>query len=139
MTNGSEVTTGKSYATICYGGGDGLGPADAATFTIDLETAEFIVRMAEIVKKEGLDSLSRFDYLQWWEDLDIDDADDGRLNPDTLDLEDGQEMRSECDKLHVGETDFWFSCYRKHCDDLIETPMLPIKELAEHFGIPFRR
>lgn len=99
-------------------------------FTVDEETAQEIIRLAGIVKANGLHKVEKFDcrasYLQYDPEQDPEKAKDaGKAN----------EIRTEADRLIVSDTAFWFAGYIKHTAVEIESGQQRIDELAEHWGL----
>ncbi len=150
-TRHSEIIMGEArhYETPCSGGGEAFGAPALASFDITKSDAEFIVRMARMVKENGLYKVERFDGSVTWLDRadslgEIADRRPGE-QVETLEREiDGemetlQPMRTECDTLSITDSEFFFSCYRKHCDDKITTGNVQIEEIANHFGLEFRK
>ena len=102
----------------------------AATFAIDKETAELILKISGIVKANDLHKAEKFDYrasfLQYDPETDPEDAEDAG---------DENTLRTECDALVIKEDSFFFTAYVKHTDVKVETDSCPISELVEHFGL----
>jgi len=103
-----------------------------AQFTVSESDAKEIVRLATLVKDNDLYKVERFDYrvsylkhdpAEWPEDAE----EAGEQN----------EMRTDCDCINVSVDEFWFSAAEKNSSIEYVTDHQSIKELADHFGIPF--
>jgi hypothetical protein len=99
-------------------------------FNIDEEAAQEIIRLAGIVKANGLYKVEKFDcrarYLRYDPEQDPEGAEDeGEKN----------EIPTEADRLNVSDTGFWFSGYLKHTAVEIESEQQRIGDLAEHLGL----
>lgn len=139
----------KHYETTCSGGGEALGAPALAIFDISDLDAAFILRMAALVRENGLHKVERFDSSVTW----LDRADSlgeiaGKHPGEEVEtferVLDGETetllpMRTECDTISITDSEFFFSCYRKHCDELITTDSVPIEEIARHFGLKFAK
>lgn len=101
-----------------------------ATFKVDEDTAKEIVKLSQLVKEHGLNSVEKFDYradfLQYSPQTDPEDAEQA-----------GQDnsVRTEHDCLVVTDDRFWFSAYIKHTDILVSCEGQSIQGLREHFGL----
>ena len=97
-------------------------------FNIDAEAAQEIIRLAGIVKANGLYKVEKFDcracYLRYDPEQDPEGA-EGEKN----------EIPTEADRLNVSDTDFWFSGYLKHTAVEIESEQQRIDDLAKHLGL----
>lgn len=130
----------KTYAVECSGGGEVFDAPELAIFSVDRETATFIVEMSALVKRAGIYKVAKFDARVTWLETDPRDLLEGDADgTDISNLKWGEDdvMRAEADALNVNDDRFWFSCYRKHCDDKITTADQSISDLAAFFGIPF--
>lgn len=135
----------KRYVTGCSGGGEGLGAPALAVFDIDRKTAEFIIRMARLVKMHEISEIERYDFRTWYFETDPrDDLDDERrqameADPALIELDDDDEniLRTDADRLSVTADKFHFLTYRRYCDVEIETEGQSIAELAACFDIPW--
>lgn len=122
------MTKAKTYSVKCSSS-DEFGDCPAlAEFSIDENTAREIERLTQLIKKNSLHTVEKFDYRVTWL----------RTDPAELDDEPSQgksnEMRTECDILCISNDAFWFRCYLKHCDYLITTQSQSTAELLEHFA-----
>lgn len=134
------------YELSCTGGGDFHGAPALAVFDIDRATANFIIAMAAIVAANDLHKVEKFDYrVSWREDPSIQEMEIGEgvkeLERFSAEIDGEQrelvEMRSECDCININKTYVWFTCFRRHCDDVINTGDVAIADLAKAFGLPF--
>lgn len=111
----------KEYSLECHGGGEALGAPDLATFSVERDTAAFIVAMSAFAREHDLHRIERCDNRVTW----LESADD----------EQPEVMLSECTILCIDNDSFWYRCYRKHGDHLIETETCSIAELAAFHGL----
>jgi hypothetical protein len=99
-------------------------------FTVDQETAREIIRLAEIVKANGLHKVEKFDcracYLK---------VDPEQTLQDASDAGDNNKIHTEADRLNVSDTDFWFSGYIKHTAVEILSEQQRVDDLARHLGL----
>lgn len=120
QTYRTEVRSSDEFADI----------PTVAEFTVDQATAQEIIRLAGIVKTNGLHKVEKFDcracYFKYDPQQDPEDAKNaGEAN----------EIRTEADRLNVSGTNFWFSGYMRHTAVEIETEQQRIDELAQHWGL----
>lgn len=109
------------YRLRCYGGGDHLGAPERVEFSIDRETARFILRMSTLVHEHDLHTIERLGGDAVW----IDRQDDEVL----------EVMRSEGDCLSIDHDSFWLSCYRWHGSAKIESERCAIVDLATFYRL----
>lgn len=86
--------------------------------TIERERAIEIVRMAKLVSEHDLYAASHFDLRAEWTDSD------------------GEDVRTDIDRIEVSETEFWFTSVLKHSDIEIQSERTEIRKLIEPFGLP---
>ena len=104
-----------------------------AEFTIDEATAADIIRLAAIVKTNGLYKVERFDYRAKYLRYDPEqDPEDAKLAGER------NEFRTEIDVLNVGDREFWFSAYIKYTDIKILSEQQRIEDLVQHFALEDR-
>jgi hypothetical protein len=124
------MANSQTYRTEVRSGHEDADIPTVVKFTVDEETAREIIRLAEIVKANGLYKVEKFDcrasYLLYDPEQDPERAKHaGEEN----------EMRTETDRLNVSDTEFWFSAYIKHTSVEIESEQQRIDQLAEHLGL----
>ena len=107
----TEVRTDSDYDEI----------PGAVEFVIDEATAREIVRLAVLIKANGLYKIEKFDYRAAWID-----------SPDS---EHPENIRVDAGALNVSETEFWFSTYIKHTDVQILSERQRIGDLMDFFGL----
>src|ERR1700730_1492579 len=98
-------------------------------FSIDEAAAAEIIRLAEMVKANGLYKIEKFDYRAQYlkYDPEQDPKEAERAGADN-------EFRTEADVLNITDTEFWFSGYIKHTDIEILSEQQRIDDLTEHFA-----
>lgn len=129
------MSNAKQYSTDVSCSDEWVESPETATFAIDKETAEDIIKLSQLVRDNGLYKVEKFDYRVTYykqnpedlEDDEVDDADDDASN----------EVRTDCDCISVSGDEFWFSACTKNTSIEYVTSHQPIKELADHFGIEF--
>jgi len=100
-------------------------------FSIDDATAADIIRLAEIVKTNGLYKIEKFDYRAKYLKYDPEqDPEEAKLAGEE------NEFRTEADVLNVTDTEFWFSAYIRHTDIEVLSEQLGIQELADRCNSP---
>jgi hypothetical protein len=124
------MASSTTYRTAVRSGDEFADIPAVAEFTVDQETAQEIIRLAGIVKSNGLYKVEKFDcracYLRYDSEHDPEDAEDaGEAN----------EIRTEADRLNVSDTEFWFSGYIKHTAVEIESEQQQIDDLCKHLGL----
>jgi hypothetical protein len=98
-------------------------------FSIDEADAAEIIRLAGIVKANGLYKIEKFDYRAQYLKYDPqEDPEEAKLAGEE------NEFRTEADVLNVSDTEFWFSGYIKHTDIEILGQQQRIDDLAKHFA-----
>jgi hypothetical protein len=98
-------------------------------FSIDQAGAAEIIRLAGIVKANGLYKIEKFDYRAQYLKYDSErDPEEAKLAGEE------NEFRTEADVLNVSDTEFWFSSYIKHTDIEILSEQQLIDDLAKHFA-----
>ncbi len=103
-----------------------------AQFTISEDDAKEIVRLAALVKENQLYKVERFDYRVSYLKCDPDEC------PEDAEVAgEGNEVSTDCDCINVSVDKFWFSAAAKNSSIAYVTGHQAIKELADHFGIPF--
>ena len=82
--------------------------------TIDItdELRERIFFLASVVRLARCYTVTEFNYAPVWTYWE--EGEDGNERP-------GLAYRTDCDKLHVSETEFWWSCVHKHADLRVTT------------------
>jgi hypothetical protein len=97
-------------------------------FSIDEATAAEIIRLAALVRSNGLYKIEKFDcraqYLKYDPDQDPEDA---KLAGE------GNEFRTEAAVLNISDDEFWFSAYIRYTDIEILSEQQLIGDLLEHF------
>lgn len=99
-----------------------------AIFSINEETAREIIKLAAIVKANGIYKVEKFDYRCQW----------ALINPEEFQPEsedDENDLHTECDCLNVADDAFWFTAYVKHTDCKVSCDHVSIKTLAADFGL----
>lgn len=120
----------KQYRTSVRTDADYDEIPEVVQFTIDDLTAREIVRLAALVKANGLYKVEKFDYRARYLKNDLEET------PEEAAAEgEDNEVRTDSDCLNVSETEFWFSAYLKHCDVEILGERQRISELIEFFGL----
>jgi hypothetical protein len=125
------MANSKAFRTEVRCDNDNYSDIPAVTsFCIDEADAAQIIRLAEIVKANGLYKVEKFDcralYLKH----------DPELDPEEAKLA-GEEnaFRTEADVLNISDTEFWFSGYIKHTNIEILSELQSIQALAMHFAL----
>jgi hypothetical protein len=103
-----------------------------AQFTVSEGDAKEIVRLAALVKENDLYKVERFDYRVSYLKYDPDECPE-----DAEEAGEQNEVRTDCDCINVSVDEFWFSAAEKNSSIEYVTGHQSIKELADHFGIPF--
>lgn len=120
----------KDYKVQAHGGGECDITPRVVVFSIDLETAQKIVKLAALAEANDLHRLESFDYrakfLQFDPESDTEEAE--RVGTENA-------IRTECDRLAVGKQDFHFTGYIKHTDFEVHCDNCAIADLAAHFGL----
>jgi hypothetical protein len=124
----------KTFRTEVRSGGDYDDIPAVVEFTIDQLTAAEIIRLAGIVKANGLYKVEKFDYRAKYLRY------DPEQDPDDAELA-GEEnyLRTEADVLNVTDREFWFSAYIKHTNVEILSEEQGIDELVKHFALDRQR
>jgi hypothetical protein len=117
----------KTFRTEVRCGNDNYnGIPMVVAFSIDEEGAAEIIRLAGIVKANGLYKIEKFDYRAQYLKYDPEqDPEDAKLAGEE------NEFRTEADVLNVSDTEFWFSAYIRHTDIEVLSEPQRIDELAE--------
>ena len=98
-------------------------------FSINEASAAEIIRLAGIVKANGLYKIEKFDYRAEYLKYDPEeDPEEAKLAGEE------NEFRTEADVLNVSDEEFWFSAYIKHTDIEILSEQQSIDDLVQHFG-----
>jgi hypothetical protein len=98
-------------------------------FSINEADAAEIIRLAGIVRANGLYKIEKFDYRAQYLKYDPEeDPEEAKLAGEE------NEFRTEADVLNVGDEEFWFSAYIKHTDIEILSEQQGINDLVQHFG-----
>jgi hypothetical protein len=98
-------------------------------FSINEASAAEIIRLAGIVKTNGLYKIEKFDYrAEYLKYSPEEDPEEAKLAGEE------NEFRTEADVLNVSDEEFWFSAYIKHTDIEILSEQQSIDDLVEHFG-----
>lgn len=122
--------TNKEYKVEAKGGGECDITPRVVVFSIDLETAKKIAKLAALAEANGLHRIESFDYrakfLQFDPEAEPEEAE--RLGNENV-------VRTECDLLAVGRKEFNFRGYIKHTDIEICSGRCSIEELMAHFGL----
>src|SRR6202051_471815 len=102
----------KTFRTeVRYGNENYNDVPSVVEFSIDEATAAQIIRLAAIVKCNGLYKVEKFDYRARYLKHDPEqDPQDAELAGEE------NEFRTEADVLNVSDTEFWFSAYIRHTD-----------------------
>ena len=97
----------KTYRTEVRCGNDYYNDIPTvAAFSIDEAGAAEIIRLAGIVRANGLYKIEKFDYRAQYLKYDPEqDPEEDKLAGDE------NEIRTEADVLNVSDTEFWFSGY----------------------------
>ena len=120
----------KQYRTTVRSDNEFAEIPSVAVFTVDQVLANEIIRLAALVKANGLYKVEKFDYRTSFFEHDPVE------NPGAAEAAgDDNSVRTECDCLNVSEDSFWFSALRKHSDYEILTARQSISELQAHFGL----
>lgn len=120
----------KHYRTGVRSDSDHDELPEVVAFSIDETTAREIVRLAALVKANGIYKVEKFDYRARYYQRDIGEG------PDVPEIQgEDNDVRTDADCLNVSETDFWFSAYLKHCDVDIRGERQRVCELIDFFGI----
>ncbi|ABM96888.1 hypothetical protein Mpe_B0109 (plasmid) [Methylibium petroleiphilum PM1] len=122
--------TNKDYKVEAKGGGECDITPRVVVFSIDLETAKKIVKLAALAEANDLHRIESFDYRAQFLQF------DPEAEPEEVErVGDENEIRTECDLLAVGKKDFTFSAYIKHTDIEIRSEGCSIADLMAHFGL----
>jgi hypothetical protein len=98
-------------------------------FSIDEATAAEIIRLAALVRSNGLYKIEKFDYRAQYLKHDPDqDPEDAKLAGEE------NEFRTEVAVLNISDEEFWFSAYIRHTDIEILSEQQLIGDLIGHFG-----
>ena len=98
-------------------------------FSINEADAAELIRLAGIVKANGLYKIEKFDYRAQYLKYDPEqDPEEAKLAGEE------NEIRTEADVLNVSDEEFWFSAYIKHTDIEILSEQQSIDDLVQHFG-----
>jgi hypothetical protein len=97
--------------------GEDCGAIVSAQITVGRELATEILRLAQIVKSNGLYRVEKFSYNTGW------------VNAQ------GAEELTDSDCLNVSESQFWWTAYIKHTSSGVGTEKIEIADLAAHYGI----
>jgi hypothetical protein len=125
------MDSSKTFCTEVRCGNDYYNDVPSVVkFSIDESTAAEIIRLAAIVKSNGLYKVEKFDYRATYLKYDPEqDAEDAKLAGEE------NEFRTEADVLNVSDREFWFSAYIKHTDIDIESEEQRIDDLVRHFEV----
>jgi hypothetical protein len=97
-------------------------------FSISEADAAEIIRLAGIVRANGLYKIEKFDYRAQYLKYDPEeDPEEAKLAGEE------NEFRTEADVLNVSDEEFWFSAYIKHTDIEILSEQQRISDLIQHF------
>jgi hypothetical protein len=97
-------------------------------FSINEADAAEIIRLAGIVRANGLYKIEKFDYRAQYLKYDPEeDPEEAKLAGEE------NEFRTEADVLNVSDEEFWFSAYIKHTDIEILSEQQRISDLIQHF------
>lgn len=99
-------------------------------FSIDEGTARNIVFWSQLIRREDLHKIERFDYRATYRKGSDETEDD-----DEQSEEDGNIVSTDCDCLNVTGTEFWFSAYLKNDNLEVLSERQNIAELAAFFGL----
>jgi hypothetical protein len=121
----------KTFRTEVRCGNDNYNDTPSVvTFSVDEAGAAEIIRLAGIVKGNGLYKIEKFDYRAQYLKYDPEqDPEEAKLAGEE------NEFRTEADVLNVSDSEFWFSAYIKHTDIEILSEGQPIDDLAMHFAL----
>lgn len=122
-------TNQKHYSSSVRSDDEGDLPS-LVEFSIDEGTARNIVFWSQLIRREDLHKIERFDYRATYRkgsDETVDDDEEGE--------EDGNTVRTDCDCLNVTGTEFWFTAYIKHSSLRVASERQSIAELASFFGL----
>jgi hypothetical protein len=120
----------KAYKADVSSSDEWMDAPSVAVFEVSENDAKDIVRLAGLVKENGLFRVERFDYRVSYLKLDPEDLVDD-------DDEEENEARVDCDCISVSATEFWFTANEKNTSVEYTVERQSIKELADHFGIEF--
>jgi hypothetical protein len=121
----------KTFRTEVRCGNDHYNDIPAlVAFSIDEAAAAEIIRLAEMVKANGLYKIEKFDYRAQYLKY------DPEQDPQEAELAgEENEFRTEADVLNITDTEFWFSGYIKHTDIEILSEQQRIDDLAKQFAL----
>jgi hypothetical protein len=123
-----EIAMGKSktFRTQVRCGNDNYNDIPTVVaFSIDEEGAAEIIRLAGIVKANGLYKIEKFDYRAQYLKYDPEqDPEDAKRAGEE------NEFRTEADVLNISDTEFWFSAYIRHTDIEVLSEQQRVGELA---------
>lgn len=120
----------KSYSVTVEGGGECLVSPTVATFSIDEESARLIGKLSELVKSHGLHRVERYDYSARFHQFDpVEEAEEA------ADAGDDNDVRTECERLVVEATEFYFKADVRHTDETVTSARQSIAEMLAHFGL----
>jgi hypothetical protein len=115
----TEVRCGNNYNDI----------PTVVAFSINEASAAEIIRLAGIVKANGLYKIEKFDYRAEYLKYDPEeDPEEAKLAGEE------NQFRTEADVLNVSDEEFWFSAYIKHTDIEVLSEQYSIDDLVQHFG-----
>lgn len=97
-------------------------------FTIDEQTARFIVELRHLVTTHGL---SRIEKIDWRATYLRNDSESSAEAP----VGENNEISTECSVLNVSDDEFWYSARIRHTNIEIESEHQSIDELAKHFSL----
>jgi hypothetical protein len=127
-----EITmnNSKTFRTeVRYGNDNYNDVPSLVEFCIDEPIAAEIIRLATIVKSNGLYKVEKFDHRARYLKCDPEeDPEEAKLAGEE------NEFRTEADVLNVSDDEFWFSAYIKHTDVEILSEQQSIDDLVQHFG-----
>jgi hypothetical protein len=126
----SPVTPVRVYRCEAFGGENAISPPSVAVFSIDEETAGWILGLANLVQTNDLARVCKYDrraqFLQHDPETDPEDAALAGVE---------NELRTEGDVLVVTADEFYFAADVEHADSSVHCAGQPISELREYFGL----
>jgi hypothetical protein len=125
-----DMASSRTYRTAVRSSDEFADIPAMVEFTVDQETAQEIIRLAGIVKANDLHKVEKFDCRACYLKDDPEQDAEGATHAG-----DPNEVHTEADRLHVSDTEFWFSGYIKHTDIEIESEQQRIDDLAKHLGL----
>lgn len=102
-----------------------------AVFEVGVESAREIIRLAELVKSNSLSALEKVDCRVEFLQIDPEQS-----PHEAAELSEENCVSTECDRLVVTATGFYFKACVKHTEEQVLSQAQTIAELSAHFDIP---